>query len=545
MTAKTLIEEGFNNVSLVEQHSSLGGVWAAGRTYPLLSSNSPRGHYSLTDHPLHDTSKPGQWLFAEEIREGLVDYAQQHGIAPRISFRTRVVMVQEIGVDGQSGTDGTGVFRSSGWWIYTKNASQAEIDEAQPLAKYLVPEHLKPKPDLSTCEKRHADVLIVCSGLFSRPIVPKVENMDSFCGLAVHSSDIPKSNNVEKILKAQREGKHIVILGMGKSASDLADWAGQQREKLVKEGKNVPPVTILFRRPHWFLPLPFFTTQDYMRRSAEIGPWWRKTWKPAATIKGKDKGEDGAAKQRRRSQTENMEKAAAKEGAPKAEEVKKKKVPIEEAIRLEFGLPKPHPLLPEWSYFKDSVNGSASQRFFEMVQLGHVVPIRGEIKRLVSTAGSSEDQLEIFDIMSKETYNIPLSVFLVATGFSFSFPFLPEHVQRAVFPPGGDGAPELFRTLIPPTYYDKGNLVFNGIFNSMTCASSCEHAAHWVTEYLATRGHMAGLDRKVWTNEKMAEWCRNFSKIVNGRGQYGSGIKEGKINSFSRYIDFSDDLLGG
>ena len=77
-----------------------------------------------------------------------------------------------------------------------------------------------------------------------------------------------------------------------------------------------------------------------------------------------------------------------------------------------------------------------------------------------------------------------------------------------------------------------------------TCASSNEHAANWLAEYFATDGKLAGLDRKEWTDEKMLEWCRSFSKIVNGRGAFGSGIKEGKTNSFSRYIDFADDLLG-
>lgn len=276
VTAKTLLEEGFQNISIIEQHSSLGGVWAAGRTYPLLSSNSPRGHYSFSDHPLHDTSKPGQWLFAEEIREGLEDYAQQHDVKRRISFRTRVVQVQEIGVDGQPGPDSNGVHRTSGWWIYTTALSPTEIDEAQPLSAYLVPEHLKPKPDLSSCAKQHTDVLIVCTGLFSRPIVPQIDGMDQFKGLAVHSSDIPKSGNVDKILDIQKSGKHVVVLGMGKSASDLADWLGQEREKLVKQGKEVPQVTILFRRPHWFLPLPFFTTLDYSGLLGEIGLFTRQ-----------------------------------------------------------------------------------------------------------------------------------------------------------------------------------------------------------------------------------------------------------------------------
>ena len=332
--------------------------------------------------------------------------------------------------------------------------THSEIDEAHPISDYLVPEHLKPKPDLSLCKKEHTDVLIVCSGLFSRPIVPEIKGMDAYKGLAVHSSDIPKSGNVEKILDLQRQAKHVVILGMGKSASDLADWLGQQREALAAQGQDVPKVTILFRRPHWFLPLPFFTTLDYMRRSSEIGPWWRPTWKPPKPI-------DEAGK-RRAEEMANMESAAAKEGIKKP-----KKLPIEESIRLEFGLTKPHPCLPEWSYFKDSVNGSASQRFFEMMKLGHVHPIRGEIKQMIAANGDAEDQLELFDIMSKETYSIPVSCLLVATGFSFSFPFLPERVQDIVFPKSGDGAPMLFRTLMPPTYYAKGNLAFNGIFNSM------------------------------------------------------------------------------
>lgn len=192
------------------------------------------------------------------------------------------------------------------------------------------------------------------------------------------------------------------------------------------------------------------------------------------------------------------------------------------------------------------MNGSASQRFFEMIQLGHVHPIRGDIRRMLPrTTPDGEDHLELHDIMTKETYSIPCSALLVSTGFSFSFPFLPQHVLDTVFPKGGDGAPMLFRTLMPPAYFDKGNLAFNGIFNSMTCASSNEHAANWIAEFFATNGKLSGLDRSQWTVAKMEEWCRHFSKMVNGRGDYGSGINQGKVNNFSRYIDFADDLLGG
>ncbi|KAI9019730.1 hypothetical protein DFJ74DRAFT_674185 [Hyaloraphidium curvatum] len=532
--AKTLIADGFRRISILEQHTSPGGVWSKGRTYPNLSSNSPRGHYSLSDHPLHDTGKPGQWLFAEEIREGLEDYARQHGVDRLVEYATRVVEVQEIGAGGEPGPDADGAWKAAGWWVYTAPVPRGETEEARPVRELLVPEHLRPKTPLESCTRRHADVLIVCSGLFSRPIVPAVPGLPEMKGLAVHSSDVPKSGNVERVLDLQRRGKNIVVLGFGKSASDISDWLGQERERLTKEGKEVPPVTILFRRPHWFLPLPFFTTLDYMRRSAEIGPWWRPTWKPAGAAKGKDKGEDGEA-ERRRGDTDRVEKA--KGG--------KKKVPIEEAIRVEFGMSKPHPCLPEWSYFKDSVNGSASQRFFELVSLGHITPIRGDLTRVLPPAEEGgEERLEVHDLMSKETYPIPASVLILGTGFSFSFPFLPPHVQRELFPPDGDGAPELFRTIMPPAWHSKGNLYFCGIFNSMTCSTSVEHASHWISEHMLTRGRMAGLVAQGWDEGKMRAWAKQFSKMVNGRGAYGSGIKEGKISSFSRYIDFADDLLG-
>src|SRR5213593_1581679 len=90
VTAKVLAGDGFD-VVVFEKGPTLGGVWAASRTYPGLRTNNPRDTYAFSDHPFPRTA--GDFPSAAEMRAYLQSYAERFGVLSCIRFGTEVVKV--------------------------------------------------------------------------------------------------------------------------------------------------------------------------------------------------------------------------------------------------------------------------------------------------------------------------------------------------------------------------------------------------------------------------------------------------------------------
>src|SRR5438552_3367628 len=76
VTAKVLVGDGFD-VAVFEKEPTLGGVWAASRTYPGLRTNNPRDTYAFSDHPLPRAA--GDFPSAAEMRNYLQSFAAPTG----------------------------------------------------------------------------------------------------------------------------------------------------------------------------------------------------------------------------------------------------------------------------------------------------------------------------------------------------------------------------------------------------------------------------------------------------------------------------------
>src|SRR6266571_8143555 len=74
VTAKVLREDGFDIVVL-EKEATIGGVWAASRTYPGLRTNNPRESYAFSDHPY--PANVADFPSAAEMRAYLQSYAER------------------------------------------------------------------------------------------------------------------------------------------------------------------------------------------------------------------------------------------------------------------------------------------------------------------------------------------------------------------------------------------------------------------------------------------------------------------------------------
>lgn len=88
VTAKVLAADGFE-VTVFEREPTIGGVWAASRTYPGLRTNNSRDTYAFSDHP-YDRSAD-VFPTAEHVREYLASYVERFGLAPLVCVSTEVV----------------------------------------------------------------------------------------------------------------------------------------------------------------------------------------------------------------------------------------------------------------------------------------------------------------------------------------------------------------------------------------------------------------------------------------------------------------------
>ncbi|TMA68519.1 MAG: NAD(P)/FAD-dependent oxidoreductase [Deltaproteobacteria bacterium] len=192
VTAKVLAGDGFD-VVVFEKAPTLGGVWAACRTYPGLRTNNPRDTYAFSDHPF--PPDVADFPSAAEMRAYLQSYAERFGLLPRIRVGTEVAKVAQ---DGDR------------WKVTVRAAGSEEILDF--------------------------DFVVVCNGVFSTPRIPAVEGMERFTGRIVHSASLTDPELVKDL--------RVLVVGGGKSALDCAAWA-------AAEGRSC---TLVFRQAYWMWP---------------------------------------------------------------------------------------------------------------------------------------------------------------------------------------------------------------------------------------------------------------------------------------------------
>src|SRR3989344_1996563 len=97
-TAKVLRAFGFE-VTVFEKEPDVGGVWAASRRYPGLTTQNPRTTYALSDFPM-PASYP-EWPSGQQVQAYLQSYAEHFGLVPFLRMSTTVesaVLDEEAGV---------------------------------------------------------------------------------------------------------------------------------------------------------------------------------------------------------------------------------------------------------------------------------------------------------------------------------------------------------------------------------------------------------------------------------------------------------------
>ncbi|KAI9024532.1 hypothetical protein DFJ74DRAFT_718610 [Hyaloraphidium curvatum] len=450
------------NLLVIEQHSSMGGVWAEGRAYPGLTSNGPRGLYGLAGHPLWDlpTEPISRLVKAEEIVHHLETYARRFGVMDRIAFGCRAVSIVP---SFPSGPDAPPV------WHATVECGGARI----------------------TVE---ADYLVVATGIFSIPKMP----LDGLRGLAehaeiphlgipatpddrtkrtlvVHGSDLSQPSTFSRVLETPGT---VAVLGFGKSALDIATHLALHAPPTTK-------VAILFRRAHWFW--PFHSYAMATRSSWErLRPYYEhRTWE-ARWLFGTPWGE------------KRLEEARGK---------------YEATLRRVYKLADGDPLLPEESSRFASAGGLCPVEFFPLIRSGKLLALKCTPVGF-EAPGSPGDYptLALNSLHGTCPASLPsVSALVMATGWSqASFPFFTADLAaRLGLPTDSDPRMRLYRRILPPhgpEAWPHRNVAFNGMFNVPVNSVAMEVAAHWIHEaFLGAPGAVVASpeteEEKTWNAE--------------------------------------------
>lgn len=185
-----LLKHGFTNIHIYEQQSFIGGQWN------YLHANSPSQPHTaihnglisvlpctamqIIDYPFPPHLAKNKYPIHSDVLTYLTNYCNKYNISQYTKFNTKVIEIEESGKD-----------------------------------KFLITiqDTAVPNAPSSTIEY---DCVYVASGIYMKPFLPTIKNIERFKGIVHHSSQYGFLNDIEY------SNKRILIIGGGFSAFDIA-----------------------------------------------------------------------------------------------------------------------------------------------------------------------------------------------------------------------------------------------------------------------------------------------------------------------------------
>ena len=388
VTAKVLRRDGFD-ITIFEKEPTIGGVWAPSRAYAGLRTNNPQKAYAFSDLRYPETSD--EFPTAGQVFEYLRSYVEQFGLEPHLNLSTEVLSVRR---------------------------RTAEDDGSHPGFHVTV----RPTAGSADADTQAFDFVVVCNGVFSEPYVPQIEGQERFGGSLIHSSQM-----VDRELL---DGKHVVVVGAGKSALDCASVAAHEAESS----------TLVFRKPHWMLPryFPGDTRVDkvfFTRFSEKTLPAYYRA--------------------------SRLERAVRTVAAPFLWLWRRG---MSWLVSRVAGMPPS--MVPEQPVTSGAENIGIGTRFYEALREGLA---RARCTEIRSFSGSNTLQLD-----NGEEITVDLVIF--ATGWRQDVSLLDSELREEV---QRNGKFHLYRHILPPR---ERRLGFVGYASAANNALTSEIAAHWLSQ---------------------------------------------------------------
>lgn len=454
-TAKVLKELG-HTVTIYEKAPDVGGVWSATRRYKGLRTQNNRDSYAFSDLPM--PKEYPEWPMGTQVQAYLEQYVRTFGLKPALRLSTEVVRAEPTPAE-----DG---------WLVTARPSGAPLR---------APERF--------------DHLIVANGIFSDPVLPRYEGYPDLVragGRLIASSQL---NDVESV-----RGKHVVVVGYGKSACDVA----------AEIGPVAASTTVVARHLLWKMP-------------KKIGPGLNMKYLLLTRF--------GENLFRYQTQETAMERFLHGAGNPVRQGMVDS---LGALVTAQLGLKKLG-LLPrgEFSDIASSTISLSTEGFYEQVAAGEITVHRdAEIARF-AVADDGRPVAELSD----DTH-VRADVVVCGTGFHQRIPFLDDAVTRRLT--DDDGNFQLWRHTLP---HDVPNLTFAGYNSSLFSPLSAEVGALWIGAYLGGILDLPPLEER---RTAVAERVRWMEERTQGKHARGTNVIPFSLHNIDETLaDIGIDISGG
>ena len=201
------------DLTILDDDTTVGGVWSAARLYPGLVANSPNGLYEFSDLSMVNASQAAlKPVPGKQVQAYLHEYAEKNGLLGRIRFGSRVVKAERRGRDGGGGGGGGG----GGWTVQTSRG------------------------DVLECDK-----LVVATGLYSKPHWPEIPRDEDFGGTVIHSKSLGQEH---QRLSSSDKVEDVVVVGACKSSVEAASIflaAGKRVHWVIRPGPIGVPLIVV------------------------------------------------------------------------------------------------------------------------------------------------------------------------------------------------------------------------------------------------------------------------------------------------------------
>jgi cation diffusion facilitator CzcD-associated flavoprotein CzcO len=425
-TARHLRDFGFQ-VTVFEKAPDVGGVWSRTRVYPGVSTQNGKDTYCLSDAPM--PADYPEWPSGPQVQAYLQDYAEHFSLLPLIRLSTTVTAASQ-GEDGR--------------WTVTS------------------------RPDEGTELREDFDVLTVCNGIFSAPLVPDYPGAAEFRaagGTLCHSSEFLD-------LEAAR-GRNVVVVGYGKSSCDVA----------VGLADAAASTTVVARELIWKLPKRLMNRLNYkflfLTRMGEA-------LIPYQELRGFERFLHGPGRRVRDSMLNSVQSLVTRQ------------------LRL-----RERGALPPGSFERIArANVSlVTDGFFERLDTGAIRLNReNAIARLLV-----EDGRRLAELRSGE--RIPADVVICGTGWAQDVPFLDAATKARILDDRGNF--RLYRCILPPKV---PNLYFNGYNSSFFSPLSAEMGALWIAAHLRGALRLPPVQQQLALTDRRLRWMEERTEGKHARG---------------------------
>ena len=449
-TARHLRDFG-HDVTVFEKVHDVGGVWSTTRLYPGVSTQNGKDTYCLSDYPM--PKHYPEWPSGQQVQEYLNAYADQFNLKPLIRLSTPVTHAAQ-GADGR--------------WSVTY----------QPKGREAATEDF--------------DFLTICNGIFSAPAIPDFQGAEAFKaagGTICHSSEFL---NLE-----EARGKHVVVIGYGKSSCDVA----------VGLEPAATSVTVVARELIWKMPKKLAGVLNYkylfLTRMGE-GLF------PYITLKGVEKFLHGAGRPVRNSMLGSVQSV------------------ITRQLRL-----KKLNTLPRGSFERiaRSTVSLVTDGFFDLVEKGRIA-----IKRDTAIAQLLVEGGRRYALL-KSGEKIPADIVVCGTGWRQEVPFLDADLQARIMDTRGNF--RLYRCILPTGVK---NLAFNGYNSSFFSPLSAEMGALWIAAHLAGALRLPSDAAQLEATDRRLRW---MEERTEGKHARGTNIIPFSMHQIDELLADMDLSIGG